>query len=149
MKTRVFPLFIVIGAVIATFCLAMDAHATTVYANLGPLSLPIPWDNMNAVYMFDETNKISEVGGELVFAQLKAGSYKNNPIDIDFTAGGVLDPSGNNVGTAFAGANLWLPNPIPAVTILSQIQPGLFGGYAISEHRWVFGLKAAIPIFKG
>jgi hypothetical protein len=124
------------------------AHAATVYANLGPLSLPVPWESMNAVYLYNETDKVSEVGGEVVLAQLKAGSYQGNPIDIDFTGGGVLDPSGNNVGTAYGGINLWLPNPIPVISVLSTIQPGLFGGYEVSQHKWVFGLKAAIPIFK-
>ena len=127
---------------------AYAVSTDTVHLNIGPLSLLLPWDNMNAVYLYNVTDKISEVGGEMVFAQLKAGSYQNNPIDIDFTGGGVLDPTDNNVGTAFAGMNLWLPNPIPAVALLSQIQPGLFGGYEITPHRWVFGLKAAIPIWK-
>lgn len=139
-------IFLVAGILSLAF---LPAHASTVYANLGPLSLPVPWDNMNAVYLYNATDHMSEVGGELVLAQLKAGSFNGNPIDIDFTGGGVLDPTGNNVGTGFVGMNLWIPNPIPAIAVLSAIQPGVFGGYAINEHRWILGIKAAIPIFKG
>lgn len=124
------------------------AFASTVYANIGPLSLPIPWENMNAVYLYNMTDKVNEVGGEMTFAQLKVGSYNNNPFGIDLTAGGVLDPSGSNVGTGFAGLNVWIPNPIPQLSLLSSIQPGVFGGYEISEHKWVLGLKAAIPLFR-
>lgn len=145
----VVPLLVMLGIGVLVGACSKPAHAQTVYANLGPLSLPIPWQNMNAVYLYSVTDKINEVGGEMVFATLKAGSYQNNPVDIDFTAGGVLDPTGNNVGTGYAGININIPNPIPAIAILSQIQPGVFGGYAISEHKWIVGVKAAIPIFKG
>lgn len=148
MKLRILPLFIIVVAVMAIIGVGVSHADATVYGHLGPLSLPIPWQNMNAVYLYNETDKSNEVGGEMVFAQLKAGTFQGNPIDIDFTAGGVLDPSRSNVGTAFAGMNLWLPNPIPAISLLSAVQPGLFGGYEVSEHKWVFGLKAAIPVFK-
>jgi len=128
---------------------SLKVHATaTVYAQLGPLSMPVPWEAANAVYLYNETDKVSEVGGEVVLMQLKAGSFQGNPVDLDFTAGGVLDPTNNNVGTAFVGTNIWLPNPLPNFVLLNTIQPGLFGGYAIADHKWVFGLKAAIPIFK-
>jgi len=135
---------------VGLLCLAGPRHAfaQTVYGHLGPLVLPIPWQNMNAVYLYNETDKVSEVGGEMTFAQLKIGSFQGNPFGIDVTAGGVLDPSGSNVGTGFAGLNVWIPNPIPQIGLLSTIQPGVFGGYEISEHKWVLGLKAAIPIFK-
>jgi hypothetical protein len=147
MKLRM-PWFILFVAGMLALGCVPKLFAQTAYANLGPLSLPVPWNNMNAVYLYNVTDHINEVGGEMVFATLKAGSYQNNPVDIDFTAGGVLDPTGNNVGTGYAGLNINIPNPIPAVTIISQIQPGVFGGYAISEHKWVVGIKAAIPIFK-
>lgn len=139
---------LVLFAVLVLGPLRPAAAESYAYANLGPLSLPVPWDNMNVVYLYNETERISQVGGEMVFAELKAGSYKNNPVELQMTAGGVLNPSGNNVGTAFAGLNLWLPNPIPQFVALSAIQPGLFGGYDINQHKWVFGLKAAINVFK-
>lgn len=125
------------------------AAASNVYATIGPLSLTIPWQNMNAVYLYNETAKISQVGGEVVLAQLKIGSYQNNPVDLNLTAGGVVDPASSNVGTGFAGINIWLPNPLPQFAVLNTVQPGLFAGYAITPHQWQFGLKAAINIFKG
>lgn len=126
------------------------AQANTVYANLGPLSLPVPWDNINAVYLYNVTEKQNEVGGEAVFAQIKIGTVNNNPVDINLTAGGVLNPGGSTVGTGFAGFNLMLPvSASPALTWLAPIQPGLFGGFDINKHLWIFGLKAAIPIFQG
>lgn len=151
MRLTVLILFLV---VIVTLCLVSNARAataapTTVYANIGPLSLVVPWDDMNAVYLYNVTEKENQVGGEMTFLQVKAGSYKGNPFDIDLTAGGVLDPTGKNVGTGFAGLNLALPNPLPQFTTLSAIQPGLFGGYDIGNHRWEFGLKASVNIFNG
>ena len=128
---------------------AATAAPTTVYANIGPLSLPVPWDMMNAVYLYDVPQHLSEVGGEMVFAQLKVGSYKNNPVELNLTGGGVLVPNSNAVGTGFGGMDLILPNIIPAIAQLNVIQPGLFGGYAINSHMWVFGIKAAVNIFNG
>ena len=125
------------------------AQAQTIYANLGPLSLPIPWDNVNVVYLRNVTTSQNLVGGEMVFAVIKAGSYQNNPLDIDLTAGGVVDPTGNNLGTAFAGVNLDLPSTLPYIGSIGAFKPGLFGGYAINQHQWQFGIKAAVNIFNG
>jgi hypothetical protein len=133
---------------------AQPAHAataapSTVYATIGPITLPVPWDLMNAVYLYNVTAKKNQVGGEMTFAQVKAGSYKGNAVDIDLTAGGVLVPETNAVGTGFAGLSLAIPNPLPALSTLGGIQPGIFGGYAINQHQWQFGIKAAFNIFNG
>ena len=121
--------------------------ASTVYWTQGILSLPIPWENINAVYLYNETAHVSQVGGEAVLAQVKIGSYKNSPIDLNFTAGAVIDANSSNIGTAFVGTDLWLPNPAAPFTTLSSIQPGIFGGYSINSHEWQWGLKAAFNIF--
>jgi hypothetical protein len=141
---------------VATLCIdplchavAVTANTTTMYAQLGPLSLPVPWDMMNAVYLYDVPQHLSEVGGEMVFAQLKIGSYKSNPVELNLTGGGVIVPNSTAIGTGFAGMDLILPNIIPMFSQLDVIQPGLFGGYAINHHMWVFGLKAAINVFNG
>ena len=71
MKLRL-PLFILVIVGMAIIACLTSAHATvapsTVYANLGPLSLPIPWQNTNLVYLYNVTEKVNEVGGEMVFA---------------------------------------------------------------------------------
>ena len=149
MKMR-FPWFLPLVAGMLLFGLLMPVHAASVGLPLGPLTLTIPWDNVNAVYLYNVTEKINEVGGEAVFAKIKIGTLNNNPMDIDLTAGGVLNPTGSTVGTGFAGFNFMLPvSNSPLLTWVAPIQPGLFGGYDIHNHLWIFGLKAAIPIFQG
>jgi hypothetical protein len=122
---------------------------STVYAQIGPLSLPIPWQNTSLVYLYSITEKANLVGGEMTFATMKIGSYQGNPIDLDLTAGGVVNPAGNNLGTAFAGLDLGIPNPIPAIAAFQGINPGLFAGYDVNQHLWELGVKASLNIFRG
>lgn len=145
MKTK----FSVFLALFLMFAISGTGKADTVYANLGPLSLPIPWENMNAVYLYNLTAHESQIGGEMVLAEFKIGTYKNAPINLDATGGGVINANSNNVGSAFVGFHLSLPNPTAQFMGLSAMQPGLFGGYSINFHRWEWGLKAAFSIFRG
>ena len=107
-----------------------------VYFHIGALNLTVPWDEVNAVYLYDLKGKRNLIGGEAVVATL----WK-----IQGTVGGVTSLDG--VGAPFVGGNLWFANPLPQIAILNQIKPGIFGGYDWNKQAAMFGFKASIPIF--
>lgn len=109
---------------------------SSIYYHIGALNLTIPWDNVNAVYMYDLNAKRNLVGGEAGIASLWI---------IQATVGAVTSIDGN--GAPYVGGNIWLPNPIPQLAILNYIKPGVFGGYDWNRGASIFGFKAAIPIF--
>lgn len=107
-----------------------------VYFHLGALNLTVPWDHINAVYLYDLNAQRNLVGGEAVVASLWR---------LQGTVGAVTSLEGR--GAPYLGGNLWLPNPVPAIALLSQIQPGIFGGWDWSRGAPIWGFKAAISIF--
>lgn len=109
---------------------------SSIYYHIGALNLTIPWDNVNIVYLYDLEGKRNLVGGEAVVISLWR---------IQGTVGAVTSLDGN--GAPFIGGNIWFDNPIPSVAILSQIKPGVFGGYSWVDGAAIFGFKAAFPIF--
>lgn len=108
----------------------------SVYFHVGALNLTVPWDNVNVVYLYDLQGKRNLVGGEAVVARLWR---------LESTVGAVTSLDGH--GAPFAGGNLWFENPVPAIAILGQIKPGVFGGYDWNKGAAMFGFKAAMPIF--
>lgn len=109
---------------------------TDVYFHIGALNLTIPWNNVNVVYLYDFRGQQSLMGGEAVIASLWR---------LQGTVGAVTSIEGK--GAPFVGGNIWFDNPIPQVAILSQIKPGVFGGYDWVKGGAIFGIKAAFPIF--
>lgn len=107
-----------------------------VYFHVGALNLTVPWDDVNVVYLYDLQGKRNLVGGEAVVATL----WK-----LQATVGAVTSLSGQ--GAPFVGGNLWFTNPLPQIAILSQIKPGIFGGYSWNDGAAIFGFKAAFPLF--
>lgn len=116
---------------------AASLHAEEdVYANLGPIKLTIPWQNVSATYLYDAINKESLVGGETGFLRVW---------NIQGTLGAVTTLEGR--GNPFVGANLELPNPMPSLAFLGDIKPGVFGGYSWNRGAAIFGVKASKSIF--
>lgn len=107
-----------------------------VYYHIGPLNLTVPWESVNAVYLYDVQGQRNLVGGEAVVATL----WK-----FQGTLGAVTSLEGR--GAPYVGGNLWLPNPIPQLAILNTVQPGIFGGYDWNRGAAMFGFKAAVSIF--
>lgn len=112
------------------------APETSIYYHIGPLNLTVPWHELNATYLYDFQREKSLVGGESVIALL----WK-----LQATVGAVTSLDGK--GSPFVGGNIWFPNPIPQVALLSQIKPGVFGGYDWIRGAPMFGVKASINIF--
>lgn len=112
------------------------APQSDIYFHIGPLNLNVPWDNVNAVYLYDLKGQRNLVGGEAVVASLWR---------VQATVGGITSLDGH--GAPFFGGNLWFSNPIPQIAILNQIKPGIFGGWDWQRGAAMFGFKAAIPIF--
>lgn len=107
-----------------------------VYFHVGPLNLNVPWNNVNAVYLYDLAEHQNMLGGEAVVASLWR---------IQATAGAVTTLDGR--GAPYVGGNLWFPNPIPQIALLDQIKPGIFGGWDWNRRGPIYGFKAAIAIF--
>lgn len=107
-----------------------------VYYHIGALNLTVPWDTVNAVYMYDLEGKRNLAGGEAVIATLW---------HLQGTVGAVTSLDGH--GAPYVGGNLWLPNPLPALAILNTVQPGVFCGYDWNKEAVMFGFKAAINVF--
>lgn len=107
-----------------------------IYYHIGALNLTVPWDHINAVYLYDLVGKRNLMGGESVVATLW---------HVEATVGAVTGLDGH--GAPYVGGNLWFSNPIPQLAILNEIQPGVFGGYDWNRGAAVLGLKAAIPLF--
>lgn len=140
--------YIVLAGILTVPVLAEDAPvgpgpyvatpkaAQPVYYHIGPLNLTVPWDEVNAVYLFDIPTRTSLMGGEAVIAQLW---------NLQGTAGAVISDTGE--GSPFVGGNLWFPNPLPQVALLSQIKPGIFAGWDINRNSVVWGAKASMNIF--
>lgn len=114
----------------------LPGHTDT-YFHVGALNLVVPWDNVNAVYLYDFQGQRNLVGGEAVVASIWR---------IQATVGGVTSLDGH--GAPFVGGNLWFTNPIPSIAILSEIKPGVFGGWDWTRGQAIFGFKAAIPLFQ-
>lgn len=111
-------------------------QSQSVYYHIGSLNLTVPWDNVNVVYLYDLKGQRNLVGGESVIARLWR---------VEGTVGAVTSLDGH--GAPFVGGNLWFENPLPQIAILSQIKPGIFGGYDWNKESAMFGFKAAMPIF--
>ena len=111
-------------------------ESSSIYYHIGPLNLTVPWDEVNAVYLFDLNAKRNLVGGEAVVATL----WK-----LQATMGAVTSLDGK--GAPFVGGNMWFPNPIPQLAILDQVKPGIFGGYDWVRGASMFGFKAAVALF--
>lgn len=107
-----------------------------IYYHIGPLNLHVPWNHLSAVYLYDFEAERNLVGGEVIIARL----WK-----IDGTAGLLTNSRG--IGAPYLGGTLWIPNPIRLIAVLSQIQPGVFGGYDFNRESALWGIKAALPIF--
>lgn len=107
-----------------------------VYYHFGSLNLTVPWDHVNAVYLYDLNAKRNLVGGEAVVATL----WK-----LEATAGAVTSIDGH--GAPYVGGNLWFPNPTPQLAIFNTIQPGVFGGYDWNRGAAIWGFKAAVALF--
>jgi hypothetical protein len=114
----------------------LPAATQDVYFHIGALNLNVPWDNVNVVYLYDLEGKRNLVGGEAVVASIWR---------LQATVGGVTSLDGQ--GAPFVGGNLWFTNPIPAIAILSEIKPGIFGGWDWTRGNAIFGFKAALPLF--
>jgi hypothetical protein len=143
MKIKLFPLWIAFVLGIALLGLGTsNAFADTVYLKWGPLNFTVPWDNMNATYIWNFQAKQSQVGGEMVFMNTQIASIHSNPVNLNLTGGGEINANSQNVGSGFAGLNLNSPS-----WAIGQFQPGVAGGYQINGHFWWFGLKSAFPIF--
>lgn len=112
------------------------ARSDSLNPNFGPLTLHLPFQNVNATYLYDLIGRQSLVGAETPLATI----WK-----IDVTAGAVTSISGE--GTPFVGFNLDIPNPAPQYTALAAIHPGVFGGRDFRTNDWMGGLKASINIF--
>lgn len=108
----------------------------SIYYHIGALNLTVPWEQVNVVYLYDLQGKRNLVGGESVIASLWR---------LQATVGAVTSLDGH--GAPFVGGNLWFENPIPSVAILSQIKPGIFGGFDWQKGAAMFGFKAAFPVF--
>lgn len=117
---------------------AIDTNLTAepqVIHTAGPLQIYNPLLSPRAVYYFDLRHKENMVGGELPIFKLYIleGAFG--------LATNVVDPNGAN---PVIGANIALPNPIPAWAALDAIKPGVFTGWNMQKAEAIFGLKAAV-----
>jgi len=104
--------------------------------SFGKLNVLVPFNEVNAVYLYDFVLKRNMVGAETPLMS----AWK-----LQMTAGGVTSIDGN--AAPFLGVNLDLPNPAPNFASLAQIKPGLFGGRDWQSSGWIAGIKASVSIF--
>lgn len=105
--------------------------------HIGKLSLNIPFNELDATYLYDFVSERNLVGGETPIAKLW---------NLQGTIGAVTSLEGK--GSPFVGGKIVLPNPAPNLAFLGQIQPGIFGGYDWNRGSAIAGIKADLPIFQ-
>ena len=125
--------------ILMAFCLSFGvARADVLNVTVGPLSLQIPFQNLNVVYLFDALHANQGSNAQLVGAETTILTLKK----INGTFGGVTSVTGQ--ATPYIGFDTVIS---PEFLSVAPVDVGVWGGRDFTQSEWRAGLKASINIF--